>query len=446
MANKIPLSRKSGMILLFSIIYKIILELSFWKVLTIDYPFFEFEFNILKYLNGCIWLIIILLQIRYDRKMASTFFLYFILVLQIIPITIIYAFTGGTSPVYYNLLCIGFWTCEMIIGGVRISRFHIGGKRISPWILPAFFVLSLAIVMILVYKNGMPTLEALNVYDVYELRRSGRFQIGKYAGYLLNSVVTVCLPILMIKAINAEQKFLFIFAFISIFVIYLYTGHKTYLFSIALCIVGSIFAKKRDTFTCFFKCFLAGMCFLAVLTMVWPGENNMVVRIYSLLVRRTLFVPAELKFIHYDYFSSHPHLGLYGSIPVMLNPYVPEYYTTHSYPFEIGAIYYNSPQMSADTGFFAEGYARFGFVGLILSLVFLALILKQIDSFQSRTSYATAISFFIYPIYALAEQQILSTIVLGTWMFLFIILNHYKEKKEENSDVCISTLHKVHHG
>lgn len=88
---------------------------------------------------------------------------------------------------------------------------------------------------------------------------------------------------------------------------------------------------------------------------------------------------------------------------------------------------FNAPAMSADTGFFIEGFARFGFTGLFLSFLLLWIILKKIDDFQEHNGYITAISFFIYPIYFLSEQQILGTIFFGTWMFLVIILIFYDD-------------------
>lgn len=414
-------------LVLLTLLYKVILEVSFWKVLTVDYPFYVFDFDLIKYLNGLFWVSLILTQIRYDNAVPSTFFLYFLIVLQIIPITIIYAQTAGMSPVYYNFLCTGFLICELLLGKAKIKVSYLRIKRLTHYILPTFFIISVIIIIKIIYSNGMPSMMALNIYDVYELRRSGTFKIGKYTGYLLNSVATVCLPILMIKAINSKKKLLFLFMAFSMIVIYLYTGQKTYLFSIGLCILGSFFATKDNAFTCFFKYFLLAVCGISVLAMIWPGENNIAIHIYSLFVRRVLFVPAKLKFLHYDYFSNHPHLWLYGALPVAINPYIPTYYITHKYPFEIGEIYFDAPLMSADTGFLAEGYARFGYIGILLGFLFLAIILTQIDNFRERTSYATAISFFIYPIYALSEQQILGTIVLGSWMFIFIILNHYEE-------------------
>lgn len=418
-----------GTILLLTVLYKTFLEVSFWKVLTVDYPFYEFSFNVFKYVNGLLWMVIMLLPIRYERRSASTFFVFLLVVMQMIPITIIYAQTNGMSPVYYNLLCGSFLMCEMIVGRTKNQPPFLFIKHFSQLLIPFFLVVSFLVVAIIIKKNGMPTSTALNVFNVYELRRNGSFQIGKYTGYLLDCVMTVFLPVIMIKSINSNSNFFLLVSMVCLLLIYLYTGHKTYLFSIGLCIFGAVVAKQENAFGIFYKLFFLAIILISILAMVLPGENNIAVLAYSLLVRRALFVPSELKFLHYDYFTYHPHLWLYGSIPVAINPYIPQYYTTHNYPFDIGFIYFNEPLMSADTGFFIEGYARFGYVGLVLSFVFLAIILKKIDAFQERTSYSTAVSFFIYPMYALAETQILGNIVLGSWMFLFVLLNHYEEKQ-----------------
>ena len=159
--------------------------------------------------------------------------------------------------------------------------------------------------------------------------------------------------------------------------------------------------------------------------MIWPGKNNLFVLCYDLFVRRVLFVPAILKFYHYDYFLTHPYLGLYGAIPTAINLNIPEYHTLVQYQHEIGKIYYDNVNNNANTGYFIEGFARFGYMGLTLSGALLALILKQIDGFQRRNGYSLTICFFLYPIYTLADGQIIGRLFFGVWFFLLLIINLY---------------------
>ena len=100
-----------------------------------------------------------------------------------------------------------------------------------------------------------------------------------------------------------------------------------------------------------------------------------------------MFTPAELKFVHYDYFRNHDFLGLQGVLPVAMLLKPNPFYLKIVYPFDIGRIYFNAPEMSADTGTFIEGFSRFGDLGTIAIFLLIALYLRLMDSMQDRTDY-----------------------------------------------------------
>ena len=412
----------------FVFLYKLLLEVSFWKVLTVDYPFFEFSFDLLKYLNGFIWCMICYVFLEVRRKKASSFFTLLIFVLQIIPITVVYALTPVTSPIYYNLLLFTFLMCEIIVGTIDTSRVFKPNADLSRAIVPVFALVSVGMLLLLIAKNGMPSLGALDIYSVYDLRADNDLGIGEYLGRVLSLSVTVFLPVLFSKAAIEKKYAKSIACMLAIFIIYLYTGHKVYLFSIPLCVAAVIWSKKDDCIVSFFRTMLLAFSALCLLTMLWPGKNNIMSHIYSLFVRRVLIVPAVLKFYHYDYFTTHPYLGLYGAIPLAINPYIPQYYVGMNYQMEIGEIYFHV-QSNANTGFLVEGFARFGYIGLILSGVLLAWILKLFDSFQKRTNYQYAICFFLYTVYALADRQIVGTLFFGVWFFALVVVYHYSGRR-----------------
>ena len=62
--------------------------------------------------------------------------------------------------------------------------------------------------------------------------------------------------------------------------------------------------------------------------------------------------------------------------------------------------------------------------------LFLAIIIISIEAFAQRTSFSSAISFFIYPIYALSEQKVIGTLFLGVWFFIFVTIFFYTEEDE----------------
>lgn len=415
------------------ILFKLMLELSFWKVLTLDSPVYVFSFDVLKYFNSIIGCTVCYYFLDVNKKKASSFFTLLIYITQIIPISAVYALTTITSPIYYNILVLSFLLCEILVGTVVTTRVFRPNKLLSRSMLPLFAVLSLGVVLILIAKNGAPSLQALDVYSVYDMRADNDLGIGKYLGHVLRTVTSVFLPILLVNSM-LEKKYRWSFLWILlIFVIYLYSGNKITLLSIPLCIAGVVWAKKDDCLIRFFRTMLLAFSALCFLSIIWPKQNTLITRLfYSLFIRRLLLVPAILKFYHFDYFTTHPHLALYGAIPVAINPYIPEYHTVVQYQLEIGELYLGSASNNAGTGFLVEGFARFGYVGMVLCSLLLAWILHQFDAFQSRTSYPLTISYFIFPVFALTDGSIIATLFFGVWFFVLLVLYHYSEQNRSN--------------
>ena len=142
---------------------------------------------------------------------------------------------------------------------------------------------------------------------------------------------------------------------------------------------------------------------------------------FNIVMRRILMVPANLKFIYYDYFTTYEKLGLYGIFPRFLLE-VSSRYSTVPYTFDISAIYFNKPLMNSNTGYLAEGYMRFGYIGMFLEAFILGWIFQMMDSFQKRTGYALTIGFFTYAVFSLNDAHLLDQLVFGPWLFIVIII------------------------
>ncbi|EOJ4528150.1 hypothetical protein ACKKL3_004368, partial [Shigella flexneri] len=174
-----------------------------------------------------------------------------------------------------------------------------------------------------------------------------------------------------------EKKYIRVVFFAAIdILVYLYSGHKSYLFSIPLVLILVLWSKRKKFVLEFSKIFSIGFSFL-VLSAFY---NEIAFKIYSLIGRRVMIVSANNKFKYYDFFSSNPKIGIYGIFPQWLiesqSPY------KNDIGHIISEIYYQKPDMNSNTGFLAEGFMRFGILGIPLTLIVFALILRQIDQLQ----------------------------------------------------------------
>ena len=171
------------LLLIVTIIFKITLEVGYWIIVSKDHNTYIADFSILKYLVGTAWCAMLFFGISHQEKKVSSFFLYFIYLTQIIPITIIYAL-GNQDSIYYNVVCIAFFVCEIIVGINRKKEtFRPRNKTISTLMMICFFSAVVILIISIFIENGFPTLAAMDIYDVYAVRDN--FQLNKYMNCLL---------------------------------------------------------------------------------------------------------------------------------------------------------------------------------------------------------------------------------------------------------------------
>lgn len=406
------------------LMYKFTTELGYWMILTKDTVSYTKDFNLQKYIIGFFWCSILYFGINKTRhQYISTFCLYLTYIMQIIPMTTIYAL-GNDHSVYYHSICLAFFLCELFVGYVGDSKKVHRNWKISNLIECTMICFTFLLILYIVAKNGVPTLIALNIYDVYELRSSDQFQISKYMNYILSYSTKVFIPFILAKTIIDTKYHLTLMYSGILFLIYLYSGHKTFLFSIPLIIVSCLWAKRKNFYHELFIIAKIGFSVLVLFVCFSPLKSILLNTVYSLFGRRLMMVPANLKFLYYDFFTQNELLGFAGIFPRwLIDVYNP--YELTPFPNVIADVYLNSPQTWASTGFLAEGFQRFGHIGTFFVLFLYGIILKIADRFQKQVGYPLALGILIYPVMVLTDTQLLGTLFFGSWGCVMVIVSFY---------------------
>lgn len=97
--------------------------------------------------------------------------------------------------------------------------------------------------------------------------------------------------------------------------------------------------------------------------------------------------------------------------------------------FSWAEAYFNKPEMNANNGIVADAYMNFGFAGLILWAILLAVILKLVDTFSKGKNIKVAIASIAMPVIAFTNSALLTT-VLTHGVFLALILLYLLPKKK----------------
>lgn len=424
-------------LLFFSVmLFKFACDLGYAVILSRDTATYTYDVDGFRYLNGLAWCTILFWGIRHGKRQASVFMLCLVYLMQIIPITTVYAL-GNKSAVYYNTVCMAFLLCEILVQWIHIRDIpYLQKSPVISFLMMAVMAGALAgLAIYIVRKNGMFTLTALNIYKVYELRSSGSFIIGKYTGYLFTWMLAAIIPFFLAKKIN-DKNYMAAFILCGIvWIAYLYSGHKGYLFSLPVIFVSSLWAGRKNFYHEVFICACVVFFILVILACYSPIFQRLFEEIYSLLGRRQMMVSANNKFTYYDFFSKNPKMGLSGIFPRWLFP-IPTPYADIRYTFLISELYYGKPEMNSNTGFLAEGYMRFGHIGTFLILILFAVLLKMMDRMQRNEGYPLTIGAFIYPVLSLSDVHLIDTLFFGTWMMILIFLlfyTHYPGIKTERN-------------
>lgn len=293
------------------IFYKVCVELGYWFILANDTETYVRDFNFFKYVVGVLWVIVLLWYLKLENGNVSQFFCLFKILFEIVPITAIYAL-ANESNLYYFVVCSSFFLCEVICRSTLDIRM-INCNRLKPLLLFVIGPVTICIVGWVFWNNKLPSLMALNIYNVYKLRDANTFIISKYVNYILQWIIYVIIPYKLTKSLLKHRYEKTVIWSLVIVVLYLYTGYKSYLFSLPLIIVMCTWAKRKN-FVYEFLVSFSGLYSMMVLGSIF---NQFIWKIYGLIGRRVLIVPANLKFKYFDFFFSKQAYRNCGNITDM---------------------------------------------------------------------------------------------------------------------------------
>mgnify|MGYP001623673255 CR=1 FL=1 len=403
------------------LIYKVTLELGFWYLLQKAYAntnVYHFEFNYVKYLLGLFWCILLYFLIDHEERKPSTFFLQMQYVIAFIPITVIFAFSNE-NIIYYTALCFAFAVAEMLV--MLVKTIHLPQIEImTKGLVIAFYLITAVVYFDIIRENGMFTLEAVDIYAVYTLR--GDFQLNKYIGYMFDWQYIIITPFFIIRAFQ-RRKYLTMFFFCGLqFLAYLYAAQKAILFIIPLVLAICILSRLKNFGLYAYSALMSGI----VVITACGGISDIMYRLYDLLVRRVFILPANLKFIYYDFFSQNPQIGLagtlWGKFLEIPNPY------DERIGVIISKVYFDNPVMNSNTGFLAEGYYRFGLWGIFLALLLFAFILLMLDYSSTLNGYSFAVSIGFFAMFLLNDGGLIDPLLFGQLTVLMGVCLFYNKK------------------
>lgn len=375
------------------------------------YAGFNWSPNILKLYESILLLIFFGLYLPAKVKRPSDFFIHMHFLFPIITMLVLYA-AADYPRLYIYMVVISFLTV-CFVRKIKIP-FRIKGIISSRKLIYIFFILSFAFIVSIILLGGLRYFN-LNIWEVYEYRSVSASHLPKLYGYFRPWFSSVILPFTFIVAFHYRKWPIASAALFGSIMIFALTHHKGPLFY-PFFILGIYLLIKRNQERVV-KQLIAAYSVVVILSLVPFGSLNETIG--SLMLRRAFFVPANLNFIYYDYFSVNAHtLWAQNRITFGLL----------DYPYDLNAVNligyyaYNRELCSANTGWIGSGYMHFGLAGMFFYAVIIGLLLKIVDKLSTTKNNEITISIFSISFMNIFTSSDLPTSLLTHGFLLLIFI------------------------
>lgn len=281
-----------------------------------------------------------------------------------------------------------------------------------------FIFITIALLMIAPYFKNYKLINFRNLLlkDIYTTRSMQSGQLSGILGYLFSPISRVILPFIFIYSLENKKKMTIILSVVYLVMMYLLNGAlKSIFFGLLACIFfykGEYFQKE--------KYFLKYMIVGNLLSLLEPFiMDSYFIADY---MRRIFFVPAILFEAYYKYFKGQPTYFLHSRISKILG--IQEF---HEWiPHYIGEYVLGKKGLSANVGIFAEGFVSFGTIGVIISSIIFAYIIRYLNRRRLSPAYFGILFSYIYVI----NTSFIETLFITHGLLFYLIFARYVIPKE----------------
>lgn len=410
------------MFLSFVILFRVLLDTSYSTIIVKDFASEGFSLDVDPFNYMFSWVLyVISLFIVSDRvKNVSQYFFVTAILCLVAPLTSLYGLDATRSlfPVLASLgaIFISYFFSKQNLLNFKGLPVVLGGRPIALMVSLVFVV---GLVIWFKLSGAKSNLSFSEVYEYRELNAELTAQ-GVLA-YTNNWTFQVFSVYLICFALYA-RRFLFVMLLLGVQVYFFsVASHKSILF-LPLLVVSVWFYLGRSDSLIILPLACVGVLVLTIASYIFLDD----LWLTSLLSRRAFYVPADLCFVYFDFFSSHAHVYWSNSVLSSLQAYP---YGSVAIPYVIGD-YLGKPEMGANNGFISSGFAHAGLFGVFFYAALVGLLLRLVNDLSSeRMPVWVAIAISIVPLRSLLISSDLFTVMLTHGFAVAILIMYLSRKK-----------------
>ena len=403
-----------GLFFLSLFLYKTVLELIYVYILspTYSYMYLYTSINVQKFfISLTLFLITAILLVKsrdcVSRNIVTTLYLFIF-----VP-TISYYWLNDQSTLYTIFLALSF-IIVILFSRLKLSNTtRIDSPFTDKKIISFVFVGFALFMALLIYMRGGIDARAFSFRNIYALREEEN--VVGFAGYLKNWMPKVLFPLLFgYFALKKKWAWLIVTVLFEL-LLYLSFGNKAFLLCIGWALI-CLFSMKKGFFPIWITFLLTLIVLASGLLSFWNLSDSL----RDAIPYRLLFVPSQIQFQYYDYFSINEKMfyaeGWIGKLFGLTNKY------GEDVAFMIHRI--NSPNggvSHSNCCFLADAYYNLGFFGMILISCLSGFFFSLYNNFK-RLPQALVLVSVSYIIFSFADTGFQTTLITGGMLMNFIML------------------------
>jgi hypothetical protein len=322
----------------------------------------------------------------------------------VIPVLSLFGFGAQYAEPGFVLSVLGCMTIvalvRLLVPAVRLPRPR-AGARVVAWALLA--AMAAYVYGALLVSGGIGRLN-FDLSQVYEFRDELELAQFPFASYLIPWQAYVVNMILLAYFVHRGWKVAALGLLAAQLLLFGMTNYKAFLFAPVL-VLGVLWLARSSLQLGWVIVLGAAAVLLAAWGIYLVSDE---VLIPAIFVRRLFFVPAELHLWYFDFFSTpgNPFVALSNSVLAAFSPYPYD----QPVPLVIGWAY-TGAELGANAGWMADAYAQFGFPGMAVFAVLLAVVLRVVDGISAGTSRQLATAAIAVPAMALVNSGLLTVLL-----------------------------------
>ena len=366
-----------------------------------------------KVVEALVYVAIIPWFLPISIRKPSDFYLHLQFLVPILPMLVMYGAMGEPRTYIYAVL-LSFGVMLLLVKTTRFKPMRV--PKIPPKDLQILLLFIGYLVVASIVLQGGWRYFNIDLTKVYTYREAAASYLPAFYGYLNPWVSKVVFPFSLLLATLTRKKMQAFLALTGSVLMFGLTSHKGALFyPFVVMLFYWIVGRKKSLLL-----LLVGYCFVIILSLIdyWLGVFQGWVA--TLMLRRSIFVPALLSFDYYDFFSRRGFV-YWAQSKVTFG--MLSYRYSLSIPHLIGLHYFNNPATGANTGWLGSGYANGGIMGMLIYAILIGGIFLLLDAYTIFHDQQVLIAIFVAPLLAVMVSSDLPTALLthGTLIGLLLL-------------------------